>query len=259
MNWQHEFRERNCFVSLTRTIDGKSEDPRMFQIFPDAKKELISFARDDKLRLTHADVHLEFVTNILPRLYKRYVEESKNGDLPYYTLDEILHMGGYTSAETMCPKTIFNWMRKLGFSYKEHVKSYYTDRHESPENILARCEYIKWYFGIEINCFRWVQLTEKQAMELYIRFLDEEDDARKIYLLDTAYEYKKRDINMLEFHVDTMEEFKEYINDENKKYGGNLSVRKSPTEKPILLIGHDEGMYKFESPSIQIINTMNLM
>ena len=73
---------------------------------------------------------------------------------------------------------------------------------------------------------------------------------QEIYLLDTAYEYKKRDINMLEFHVDTMEELKEYIDDENKKYGGNLSVRKSPTEKPILLIGHDEGMYKFESPSI---------
>ena len=47
---------------------------------------------------------------------------------------------------------------------------------------------------------------------------------------------------MLEFPVDTMDELKEYVDDNNKKYGGNLSVRKSSTGKPILLIGHDEGM-----------------
>jgi len=48
---------------------------------------------------------------------------------------------------------------------------------------------------------------------------------------------------MVEFHVDDCHIFEERENNETK-FGGNLSVRRKKKEKPLLMFGHDECIIK---------------
>ena len=48
---------------------------------------------------------------------------------------------------------------------------------------------------------------------------------------------------MVELHVDTCNILEERANNETK-YGGNLSVRKELEEKPLIMFGHDECIFK---------------
>ena len=50
--------------------------------------------------------------------------------------------------------------------------------------------------------------------------------------------------NMREYHVDTHPILLKYINgNTNKKYGGNLSVRRNLNENPLIIIGQDESTF----------------
>ena len=48
---------------------------------------------------------------------------------------------------------------------------------------------------------------------------------------------------MVEYHVDSCSEFQEKMNRETT-FGGNLSVRKQENERPLLMFGHDEAIFK---------------
>ena len=48
---------------------------------------------------------------------------------------------------------------------------------------------------------------------------------------------------MVEFHVDSCTEFQERMNSETK-FGGNLSMRMNKEEKPLIMFGHDEAIFK---------------
>jgi hypothetical protein len=48
---------------------------------------------------------------------------------------------------------------------------------------------------------------------------------------------------MVEMHVDTCNILEERANNETK-FGGNLSVRKGLEEKPLIMFGHDECLFK---------------
>ena len=60
---------------------------------------------------------------------------------------------------------------------------------------------------------------------------------------DSGYHYiTEEGIEMVEHHVDASEEFHFRMKDET--YGGKLSVRMQPNEKPLMIIGHDESIFK---------------
>jgi hypothetical protein len=48
---------------------------------------------------------------------------------------------------------------------------------------------------------------------------------------------------MVEYHVNSCTEFQERMNNETK-FGGNLSVRMNKEEKPLIMFGHNEAIFK---------------
>jgi hypothetical protein len=101
-------------------------------------------------------------------------------------------------------------------------------------------------------------VVEEEEEEEEARVLEEEEEKKKkkekkVKLMkDIAHEYTVRTgadgdgeiTDMREYHVDAHPSFFEkYVNEENKKFGGNLSVRKQPGERAVLLIGQDESIF----------------
>ena len=54
-------------------------------------------------------------------------------------------------------------MKRLGFKYQPQRKSYYTDTHESKDNIQYRNAFIKRYFQYELLCHRWIAITQEES------------------------------------------------------------------------------------------------
>ena len=109
------------------------------------------------------------------------------------------------------------------------------DGHEKEDTVLYRKQYIERYFKYERRCFRWVQLNEKEVEKI-----EEEDNS---FSRNFGYEYKNENgETYFEFHVDDHPHFLE-SHCANLLFGGNLSVRKRESEKPLILIGQDECIF----------------
>jgi len=132
--------------------------------------------------------------------------------------------------------TVLRWMRALGFQYERRKKCYYTDTHEKSEIVEYRRSFCPRYLKREVRCHRWIQLPLQEAQEKFI------DTAR----IDPSFgfQYKNDDgVNMIEYHVDDHDDFHIIMNQKHK-YGGELSVRKPPDIRPLIIIGHDECIFK---------------
>ena len=211
-----------------------NKDPPLFDQNPDLKDDFLQYAKENLERLSTATI-LEYVHNVLiPKLVKQEQEET---ECETSTKEEVLKQYRLTK---VCLNTVNNWMTELGFKYSVRKKTYYVDGHEKVDTVLYRKEYIERYFEYERRCYRWIQLSEKEVGEL-----ENEDVSfdRKF-----GYEYKKPNENgdgectYFEFHIDEHPNFQhictKYI------FGGNLSVRKNDDEKPLILIGQDECIFK---------------
>jgi hypothetical protein len=62
--------------------------------------------------------------------------------------------------------TIYNWIKKLGFNYEPRRKSYFVDGHEKESTIHYRWRFIESYLAYEQRMYRWIQITEKDALTL---------------------------------------------------------------------------------------------
>ena len=125
-------------------------------------------------------------------------------------------------------------MHALGFEYCNRKKTYYVDGHERPDNVAYRKEYIKRYFKYERRCFRWIQLPMSEVEEL-----EKEDE---FFKRSQGYEYTQNGQTLYEFHVDDHPTFHDRCR--HLIFGGHLSVRKRSGEKPIIMIGQDESIFK---------------
>ena len=78
----------------------------------------------------------------------------------------------------------------------------------------------------------WIQVPLEEAK----RMKDEKKVAN-----NSGYEYTDRLTNkkMVEFHVDTCRTFMQKMNNETR-FGGNLSVRMLPCQRPVIVMGQDE-------------------
>jgi len=88
---------------------------------------------------------------------------------------------------------------------------------------------------METRAHRWIQITKSEMLEL---------STKHPILLKVGYQYvdKATNIDMVEFHVDTIPEFQDRMAD--VKFGGNLSIRIPPGFNPIFIIGQDECIFK---------------
>jgi len=104
--------------------------------------------------------------------------------------------------------------------------------------------FINKYFEYELYAHCWVQLPADDAKR-YEEELD--DNGNKLMAGSFAIEWKDQNgILMREYHVDCHPDFfsKYVTSEDNKKFGGNLSVRKLADCRPKLFIGQDESIMK---------------
>ena len=124
----------------------------------------------------------------------------------------------------------------MGYSYNYNKQCYYTDGHERDNVVRDRDDwFLNSYFELETKAYRWVQLSEADSLQLH----EEHDNFKK----DCCYTFNRDGKNFMEYHVDTHPALVNYISEENRKYGGNLSVRKNIMDKPMMIIGQDESTY----------------
>ena len=109
---------------------------------------------------------------------------------------------------------------------------YYCDKHEDESNIIFSKNFIKKYFKYERNTYRWVHLSESDAIQL------EKNEDEKL-LENTFTEFIHNNQKMREYHVDTHSIFSTPI------YQKKLSINRDSTlTRPQMLIGQDETVFK---------------
>ena len=58
----------------------------------------------------------------------------------------------------LVPSTVHRWMIKAGAKFDADKKSYYTDRHDTPQNIKDRNErYLPFQDKLQSRTFNWVE------------------------------------------------------------------------------------------------------
>jgi len=89
------------------------------------------------------------------------VNESESGENPMSKQEFVCSL----NLSTVDTKTGFRWLKNLGFSFDVQKKVYFNDRHENPENIAARKEFISKYFEYERYTHRWIQIPVTEAKQ----------------------------------------------------------------------------------------------
>jgi hypothetical protein len=135
--------------------------------------------------------------------------------------------------------TTWRWLRRLGFSYDTRKKSFFVDGHERQDVVSRRNEFCVHYLSkLEPNTHRWIQVT-KETVETWKaekKMLD--DDTR-------GYHYTSpNNVEMVEFHIDNCDLLHDLADQMGfGAFGGNLSVRKLPDTKPLMIFGQDESVF----------------
>ena len=132
----------------------------------------------------------------------------------------------------------WRWLRRLGFSYDTRKKSFFVDGHERPNVVCRRNEFCLLYLSkLEPKTHRWIQVP-KETVETWKTEKKISDDTR-------GYHYHSTDnVEMVEYHVDDYDLLHGVAEEMGfGAFGGNLSVRKPPDSKPLMIFGQDESVY----------------
>ena len=207
---------------------GRKFDSPFLLAFPDAKMMLREWAIDNLSVLT-CEIAANYIkTKIVPRIYETYLEDCQSYDNQPTSKEFLLSFGIKSIAIT----TARRWLSYVGFNFDERKKTYFTDKHESEENIKYREQFIEKYFLYELNAYRWIQLDEEQAMEL-------EKDEKHRLLCHIYYEYEDDNVKKREYHVDSHESLHDMK--------PTLSVRHNLLSRPLIILGQDESVFKQHS------------
>jgi hypothetical protein len=135
--------------------------------------------------------------------------------------------------------TIWRWLHALGFSYSARKKTFFVDGHERQDVVVRRNEFCKEYLTkIEPRCHRWIQVP-KETVEKWKSEKMEFNEKVK------GFSYQSPDgVEMVEFHVDD-QDFLHDVADElgHGIMGGNVSERRPPDTKPLMVFGQDECVF----------------
>ena len=126
-------------------------------------------------------------------------------------------------------------MRALGFKYEARKKYYFVDGHEKEGTKRYRKKYVKELLRLEKRMYRWIQI-KRDNIKKY------EKDYDLLPNCGFYYPDKVTGEKMAKFYVDLCDKFQDKMKE--SEYGGNLSVRFSEGKKPIIMIGHDECIFK---------------
>jgi len=126
-------------------------------------------------------------------------------------------------------------MNNLGFKYCQRRKGYYVDGHETPATVEYRRKFVERYLKYERRAHRWIQIPLEESRKL---------EMEEMIPVDIGYRYTDDNQNeMVEYHVDLCHVFQDRMNEKTTS-GGHLSVKLSKEERPLLIYGHDESIFK---------------
>ena len=228
LKWFRIYRENDCFPNPhLNKIEVQSMLPPFLSANPDIIDQINSYCKSN---LSAVSVELVFDRlhgHIIPNFVKKIKEERGVSE---YTSESLFKEYGLSKLTIV---TVGRWMNKLGYTYEPLKKTYYVDNHETEENIAYRNEFVKRYFSYEIRSYRWYQIT---AAESDAMIANNELDEK------LGYKYRHNGVDMVEYHVDDHKLFAAKCS--SLQYGGNLSIHKPPTQKPLMIIGQDECIFK---------------
>ena len=243
------FRKFECFPHPNPYVQcGKRPLPRLLEIFPDAKDQIVAYGVKNLATLTIEGLHDFIVSTVIPRLAALWQkdEEAMAAAASTTTTDSAstssrntqpatnttennkqevvieLFLRAY-GLESMSFTTAWRWMRLLGFQYDARKKSFYVDGHEREDVVASRTKFCKTYLTeLEPYCNRWVQVSMNDV---------EVGLGHKYFDIISNEEH-------LEFHVDYW----------NRKGGpGKIepttSMQVSSKARPIMIVGQDESVF----------------
>ena len=234
MKWYNNFNHINnqCFINKYST-SKKDILPPFLDNNPDITEAIISFCKNNLINLSAEVVQEYIIETCVPQLVQSRKKELQNNNI---NVDFIMKEN---NLKCICLRTVQLWLNKLGFRYCERKKSYYCDSHEKPEVVAYRYKFINRYLQREYQCYRWIQISKNT----YDEMVNEGSTFNGV-----PYEYTNTNGEIYyEFHVDDNIAFMSWTtwpDEESKKFGGCLSVRKPEDLKPIIIFGQDECIFK---------------
>jgi hypothetical protein len=233
MHWLRTYRRKCCFPNpaSARVKYWKNKLPPIFSNNPDLYNSFKDYARANLNKLS-GELLLEYMyQTALPEVVQEIRRQKKLSE-GEYTVKMFLQEH---NVPELSKRTIYNWLSKMGFSYSPHKKGYYVDSHEKAENVQYRMQFVKRYEAYELRTHRWVQIP----MQRYTELVEKGELS-----IEQGYKYNKKNTNeaYVELHVDDHLLFHEECS--MLPFGGNLSVRRNSDEKPLILFGQDECIFK---------------
>ena len=225
MRWNRSFRKNRVFPHPNRYVAlGKRPLPPALEESEELVSKIRIFCRENLQGLS-IDKLWDHINKILPD-----IDGDSSAAIRAYKEKPPSHT------------TVGRWMKALGFVYGIRKKTYYVDNHENPMNQSDRREFVTTFLHLERRTHRWIQIS-RSKLESILRNPTDENE-KKLYEFspfDHGYAYTNEDgEEMREYHVDDNPYFMDLGNAAPNGYGGNLSVRMKPCEKPALIWGQDE-------------------
>jgi hypothetical protein len=236
-NWYQEFwKERNIKVKI---LPEKHNMPPFLQQNQDVLVANKQYLREHLHELSE-ELLCEYIhETVLPKMTRESTGAVPTDEV--YVNDVKVLLGKY-GLKTISVSTVRRWMKCLGFKYGVRKKGYYVDGHEKPGTIEYPKHFVSRYLTYERRAHRWIQIDAS-----WIQIDAKESTAienKSLVPRDSGYRYMTENgEEMVEYHVDSCTEFQERMHSETK-FGGNLSVRMNREEKPLLMFGHDEAIFK---------------
>lgn len=218
----------NKFVNPASNRGKKNKLPSFLENNPDIVSAIKQYSNEIITDLSRENLYNYIYKMILPSFVIRRQEETGNNQL---TIEDVLKENGLVKLSV---STVYRWMKAPGYSYSLRCKKYYVDNHEKKENLIYWKDMIGRYFELEQRCYRWVQISADDRNKLV---------QKKDLKADVSYKYTDANgSDMYKFHVDDSDKF-----EVKNKLGGDLSVRMLPCEKPVIMLGQDECIFKQNS------------
>jgi len=255
-NWNIVFRKLECFPHPNLFVQcGKRPLPRLLEMFPDAKGQIIAYAVKNLATLSIESLHDYIISTVLPRLVKTWREEEQieeqdstgtstgtTGTIAPTELQNHNHdsiTAKFLKAhglKSLSLSTTWRWMRLLGFSYDTRRKGFYVDGHEREDVVANRVEFCNKYLTeYEPYCKRWIQIRLEKA--------------QTIKDLDLTFGYHYLDIvsneQRVEFHIDYFNQVQEKNLPQQiqEHQDPTMSIRVARGARPLMLIGQDESVF----------------
>jgi hypothetical protein len=244
--WGVQFVQQGCRFKLNE--QGYHKHPWIFEDNEDCKQDALKFLRKNIHGLSTDMFHKHLNSVLLPSWR----------DTCAFSAEETKM---YSIEDTVCPKTAYLWMKRLGFTYSTITKHFYTDNHERPAVVAYRDEYIVRSRTRELKEPVWVSMPMATAVNNPSwSTLSKKNDPHCIHRYNASaplvYVALPADADSVEFHVDLDGNFFRdmYLSepeDEYKRFNGLRSVR-YPEGRLVLHIGQDESVFKANAFSYRV-------